>query len=140
MKTLLFHTETHYSPSLNLGLLILRLGAGLFMAFSHGIGKIPVDPNFVGFIAKIGFPAAAAFAWTAALSELVGGILITLGLLTRLSALFLTLTMATAAFIAHGSDTFAKKELSLIYLIIYLSIFFTGAGKYSTDSLINKKR
>jgi putative oxidoreductase len=139
MKKILFNTETHYSKSLNLGLLSLRLGAGLIMAFAHGMGKLPPAEGFIGFVGSLGFPAPVAFAWVAALSEFIGALFISLGLATRLSSLTVAGTMAVAAFMAHGADPFAKQEKAILYLIICLAIFFTGPGKYSVDALIDKK-
>ncbi len=139
MKKLLFHTDTNYSPALNFGLLVLRFGAGLTMAFAHGIGKIPLSDGFIGFVAKIGFPAPELFAWAAALSELIGGIFIAAGVLTRPAALSLVLTMGVAGFIAHSGDGWSKMEPSFVYLVMFLALFFTGAGRYSIDALVSKK-
>lgn len=139
MKKILFHTETHYSPALNLGLLLLRFGAGITMAFAHGINKVPPSQNFIGYVAKIGFPMPDLFAWCAGLSELVAALFIAIGVLSRPSALSLVFTMGVAAFVAHGGDPFKKMEPSLIYMLIFLCLFFTGPGKYSIDALINKK-
>ena len=139
MKKVLFNTETHYSKSLNLGLLFLRLGAGLIMAFAHGMGKIPPSDGFIGFVGSLGFPAAVVFAWFAGLTEFIGALFVSLGLATRLSSLMLAGTMFVAAFMAHGADPFAKQEKAIIYLIVCLAIFFTGPGKYSVDALIDKK-
>jgi putative oxidoreductase len=139
MKKLLFNTETHYSKSLNLGLLSLRLGAGLIMAFAHGLGKLPPADGFIGFVGSLGFPAPVAFAWLAGLSEFIGALFVSLGLGTRVSSLFLAVTMAVAAFGAHGADPFAKQEKAILYLIMFLTLFFTGPGKYSVDALIDKK-
>jgi putative oxidoreductase len=50
--------------------------------------------------------------------------------------------MATAAFIIHSTHGFAKQEMALLYLLIYVTLFVTGGGKYSLDRLIsgnNKK-
>jgi putative oxidoreductase len=47
--------------------------------------------------------------------------------------------MLVAAFIAHGSDPFGKKELALLYLVIFIFLLFTGSGKYSVDYLISQK-
>ena len=139
MKKILFNTETHYSKSLNLGLLFLRLGIGLIMAFAHGMGKIPPAEGFIGFVGTLGFPVPIAFAWLAALSEFIGALFISLGLATRLSSLTVAGTMFVAAFMAHGADPFAKQEKAILYLIVCIAIFFTGPGKYSVDALIDKK-
>ncbi len=47
--------------------------------------------------------------------------------------------MLVAVFIVHADHDFGKKELGLFYLINYLVIFLSGAGKYSLDKLILKK-
>jgi putative oxidoreductase len=41
--------------------------------------------------------------------------------------------MAVAVFFAHAGDPFARKELALLYLLIFSVIFILGAGKYSLD-------
>jgi putative oxidoreductase len=46
--------------------------------------------------------------------------------------------MALAGFVIHGDDPFSKMELSLMFLAMYITIFITGAGKYSLDYLIRK--
>ena len=101
----------------DIGLLVLRLGAGLFMAFGHGFGKIPPSDGFIGGVEKLGLPMPIFFAWMAAFSEFLGGLLIALGLFTRPAAFFWICTMGTAAFIRHADDPFSAKEkaLSLVY-------------------------
>ena len=139
MKRLFFHAENYSSLMLNVGLLSLRVGFGLTMAFAHGLGKIPPKDGFIGYLGSMGLPAPLAMGWMAGLSELVGGLFIAIGLATRWSAASLTVTMAVAFFMAHGADPFQKKELSLMYMITFLVLFLTGPGKFSIDGLINKK-
>lgn len=139
MKRLLFHCESYQSVALNAGLLFFRLALGLTMAFAHGLGKIPPQAGFVGFLAKIGFPAAELFAWCAGLSELVGGLFLAIGLATRFSSASLAFTMGIAAFMAHAQDPWKAKELAIIYLFSFILLFITGPGKYSIDSMISKK-
>lgn len=122
------------SRATDIGLLILRLGVGLAMAFGHGIGKIPPSEGFVEGTAAMGFPVPVVFAWAAALSEFLGGILIALGLLTRPAALMLAGTMAVAAFVRHVADPFSTKELALVYLVASLALLIAGAGRYALDA------
>lgn len=60
-----------------------------------------------------------------------------IGLATRPAALTLMFTMLVAAFGAHASDPFAKKEMALLYFFIFTVFFAQGGGKYSVDSKIN---
>lgn len=122
-----------------LGVLVLRLFAGLTLAFAHGLGKLPPHEQFVGFITSLGLPAPSLMAWAAGLAEFLGGLLVAIGLLTRPAALSVIVTMVVAAFMAHGSDPFQKKEMALLYLVIYLAIFLMGPGKLSLDHGISKK-
>ena len=117
-----------HSP--DLGLLVFRLFVGFSMAFAHGLGKLPPSDGFILKIGQMGFPLPWAFAWSATLAEFFGGVLIAAGLYTRRSALFLGFTMLVAAFGAHGADPFAKKELSLLYLVACVLLFFQGAGRF----------
>lgn len=110
------------------------------MAFSHGLGKTPPPAPLVEGLSAMGFPMPEVFAWLAALSEFAGGILLALGLLTRPAALFMTVTMGVAAFVAHASDPFEKKEMALLYLFISLFFLLHGAGRWSVDYIITKKK
>lgn len=123
----------------DLGLLIFRLFLGGAMAWAHGLGKLPPPDKMIEGVTALGFPLPIVFAWAAALSEFLGGILIALGLFTRYSALFLGITMAVAGFIIHGQDPFSSKELAFFYLSGTVLLIFTGAGSYSLDKIIRKK-
>ncbi|MGQ0794135.1 MAG: DoxX family protein [Deltaproteobacteria bacterium] len=124
--------------STTLGLLWLRGLTGLFMAIFHGYGKIfggRMD-KFTAGVAELGFPMPEVFAWAAALSEFLGGILIALGLGARISALLLFATMATAAFLQHGADPIDVKEKALLFLAMSGAIALLGPGKLSLDYAI----
>lgn len=138
MKKFLMGAES-YSNMHNLGLLLFRLYVGFTMAFAHGLGKIPPKPAFMGFVGSLGLPAPELMAWLAAISEFGGGLLIAIGLATRFSALALGGTMVIAAFLVHGADPFAKKELALLYLSCCVLLFTAGPGAFSVDRLISKK-
>ncbi len=122
----------------DLGLFILRVFAGLAMAFAHGLKKIPPAEGFINAVGQMGFPLPTVFAWSAGLSEFVGGLLIAAGLFTRHASLFLGFTMAVAAFGAHAADPFGQKELSLMYLAVCTLLIFQGAGRFSLDRMLRK--
>lgn len=122
----------------DIGLLLFRLFAGLAMAYAHGLGKVPPPEQLVAGVAAMGFPLPILFAWSAALSELVGGALIAVGLFTRWAAAFLGFTMAVAGFVVHAADPFNVKELAFFYLAACILLVFTGAGKYSLDKVLKR--
>ena len=124
----------------DLGLLVLRLGFGLTLAFGHGFGKLTNPGKFLGSVTRHGFPLPEVMAPIAMLSEFVGGILIALGLATRPAAVFVIATMLGAAFVAHGGDPFSKKESALVYALAALVILVAGPGRYSLDARLEKRR
>ena len=73
----------------------------------------------------------------AGILELVGGILILIGLWTRPTAFILSGEMAFAYFIAHAGSNFLPLlnggELAVIYCFVFLYFAFAGAGAFSID-------
>jgi len=127
------------SPTADAGLLAVRLFAGLALALTHGVGKLPPSPRFLAGVEEMGFPAPVLFGWAAALAEAVGGALIAAGLLTRPAALSVLFTMLVAAFLREG-PSFADKEKALLYGAIALMLLLTGAGRYSLDAALRRRR
>lgn len=140
MKNFIFGGDSDNSVATSAGLAFLRIFAGLSMAFGHGIKKLPPAEGFVGAVKGMGFPAPELFAWAAALSEFGGGILLALGLATRLSSLMVFGTMVVAFAGVHLRDPFEKQEMALLYLVISLLFVLRGAGSWSIDALIRGKR
>ena len=135
LRSLLTGTTTN-APSTDAGLLVLRAFAGLALAFAHGLGKFPPSERFIAGVATMGFPAPALFAWAAAGAELIGGILLAIGLFTRPSAFLILATMATAGFIRHAPDPFSGKEKALLFGAVALLFLLAGAGRYSVDAMM----
>jgi putative oxidoreductase len=113
---------------------LIRAWFGLLLAFGHGLAKFDDLAGFSSKVAEKGIPLASVLGPAAALSELVGGILLALGLFSRLAALFVCGTMLVAAFVVHAADPFAKKEFALAYAVAALAVLIAGPGKYSLDA------
>jgi putative oxidoreductase len=129
----------HLSRYRNLGLLVLRVSVGLYMAIGHGWGKILGGPEqwaqlggvMEGIFGFVVLPTVWGF--LAAVAEFVGALLVTVGLLTRPAALVLVLNMAVAA-LAHITGVIeGSPELALIYGVVFLSLVLVGPGAYSID-------
>lgn len=127
------------SMATDIGLLVLRLGVGLPLAFAHGTGKVPPSPGFIEATAGMGFPAPAFFAWAAGLSELVGGLLLALGLATRPAAFCVACTMAIAFFVRHAGDPFVDGEKAFVFLVAALCLTAAGAGRYAIDAVLRRR-
>ena len=131
------------------GLLILR-GAGLLLALTFGVQKIGwywsalhagksfSSIGLAPLIAKMGFPIPVALALWITFNESIGAFLIGCGLLTRLLAASAALGMVGALYtsVRLGEDWLR----AALYLIIFIALTFTGAGKFSVDHLLRRKK
>jgi putative oxidoreductase len=136
MKKILFSLKPF---QIDLGLLLLRVASGGFMAYSYGWGKLQgILEGDLGFADPIGIGEVPSLFLTV-FAEFVCGILVALGLFTRLALVPLLITMGVAVFIIHAEDPFSKQELGLLFLIPYLTLFLTGAGKFSLDKAMGGK-
>jgi putative oxidoreductase len=112
---------------------LMRLIAGLLFA-CHGGQKI------------LGFPPVQKAMSLDTLGtiggyiELVGGLLIALGLFTRFAAFIACGMMAVAYFMVHAKGGFFpiinRGEPAVIYCFVFLYVFFYGGGRISLDALI----
>lgn len=123
----------------DVGLLLLRLGIGAGMA-THGYAKLFSDrmPGFIDSVSKLGLPLGqpATLAHLAAWSEFGGGLLIVVGLLTRVASLFVAGTMIVAFFIAGAGQPFGERELAYAYLVATGTLLLTGPGRFSLDHAV----
>ena len=116
----------------DLASLMLRIIGGAFM-LTHGW------PKFTGYSDKAGsFPDPLGVGSEVSLilvifSEVFCAFLVLVGYKLRWAIVPLVITMIIAAFVIHADDPFGYKESSLIYLLIYLSLFFLGSGRFSLD-------
>ena len=124
----------------DLGLLILRVFAGLALSLSHGIGKVPPSDRFIDRVAGMGLPAPELFAWLAGAAELGAGLLLALGLLTRPAAFLIAGHFVVVAGLAHAGDGFGDRERPLLFLTIALLYLFAGPGRFSLDAVLFRGR
>ena len=124
----------------DLGLLILRVSAGFLMLYSHGWGKLTnIGGLLEGFPDPIGLGVPASVTLTV-FAEFFCSLGLIFGLLTRLAAIPLAVTMLVAVLVVHADDPWGKKEFVLLYLTPFITLMFTGAGRYSLDALLAKRR
>ncbi len=135
-----------YSTNLNLpnvdaALLVLRIGVAVLM-LTHGIPKLIklFGSEEIAFADPIGLGMVTSLTLVV-FAEVICSVLVLLGLGTRLALIPLIIDMLVAIFIAHADDPFSGKELAVMFLLIYVVLFITGAGKYSLDHyFLAKKR
>jgi len=112
-----------------------------FAMLSHGFPKLQMllEGGKIEFYDFIGLGPLVTLVLTV-IAEFVCSIFLILGLFTRISLGFLVFTMIIAAFVVHRADPFEKREMSLIYLCVYLLLMAFGAGKVSVDHMIEKRK
>ena len=114
---------------------LLRLMAGL-MFMQHGLQK------HVGFPvpAAMGFPPAGSLLWFGGFIELICGLLIAIGFLTRPAAFLASGMTAFAYFLFHAGRSFYPivnmGELAVLYCFTFLYIAAVGAGPWSVDGAL----
>lgn len=117
---------------------VVRIVTGLLF-LTHGSAKL------------LGYPHVAMFDGLQLLSlmgvagilELVGGLLIAIGLFTRPVAFILSGEMAAAYFMAHAPQGFLplvnQGEAAVLYCFFFLYLFVAGPGAFSIDAARNKR-
>jgi putative oxidoreductase len=127
--------------------LLLRLVVGLNFV-PHGMQKAfgafggPGMEGFAGSLAKLGYSAPTLLAWLVMLTELVGGVLIALGFLTRPAALAVVIFMGVAVMQHFGRGFFWNAggfEYPLMWGIAALFFLIRGGGPYSVDRAVGKE-
>ena len=114
---------------------ILRIIVGL-LYMEHGLAKIlgfPLQPNHAAYALFTLNPGLQG------LLELLGGLLLALGLLTRSVAFVLAGNMAVAYFMVHAPRGFFPLlnggELAIVYCFVFLYFWVAGGGEWSLDRL-----
>lgn len=135
IKTFLFPTYYDESRAYSVLLLVVRIFFGMLFLM-HGYDKLMSHASMSYLFADpFGIGSTLSF-WLVVFAELVCSFALIFGILQRLALIPMIFSMCTAFFIVHGADSFDMRELSFIYLIIFVVLYITGPGAYSFDALI----
>ena len=122
-----------------LGLLVMRCALGAVM-IAHGYPKVfhgGFGHNTAVMVANLGFPAFLGYVVT--YLEFIGGMMLVLGLFTRIVGLLLACEMLVAILKVHlskGIGTQGGMDLPLVCMAIAFALVLFGAGLLSVDHLI----
>ena len=124
----------------DIGILILRIGVGAFM-LTHSYPRLLTlfSHETIEFRSVMGLSPVASLS-LAVFAEFLCSLLVIVGLGTRLAVVPLIITMLVAAFYVHGADPFAKQEKALLFLTAYITLLFTGSGRFSLDAMITREK
>jgi putative oxidoreductase len=128
------------SPATTYAHAALRIVSG-FLFFQHGypklFGSLPGSGETEG-------PAELlSIIWVSGFLEVVGGLLIMIGLLTRPTAFIVAGEMAVAYFWRHFPQGFwpggNRGELAALYCFVFLYLAAAGAGVWSVDGMLRRR-
>ena len=119
----------------DLGYLVLRATAGGTMFWQHGWPKIMTFSERMDH-----FPDPFGLGGTFSLilivlAEAKKNAMVILRLWTRTALIPLILGMAVIVFMVKGDAAFGEKELALVYLFAFVTLLFTGSGRFSIDRI-----
>ena len=125
---------TTNNPVLSIAYALLRFVSGALFAF-HGVQKI------FGVLSEHEVEVGSQV-WIGGLIELVCGVMIALGFLTRFAAFLASGTMAVAYFQFHWKFRFDENffpvvnqgELAVVYCFLFFFMVFAGSGAWSVDA------
>jgi putative oxidoreductase len=127
LRTHRLHELVHFGLRITIGVLFIV----------HSVGKF--DPSSKGFFSSVGLPAEMAF--LIGLLELIGGIFLVAGILSRISSSLLAIEMLLVMLYIKKLQAFSGKggvELDLIAFAILLTVIVLGPGKISLSHVIKK--
>jgi putative oxidoreductase len=121
--------------------LFARLTVG-WVFLQSGWGKIHNIDRVIGFFASLGLPAPVFQAHLVAYTECVAGVLLLIGLATRLASIPLIIIMTVALRTALAEDATSFSALTgiaeYLYIVLLVWLMIAGPGKVAIDSLIAK--
>ena len=115
----------------------MRVAVGVIFIV-HGFSKFG-NPGFGGWISSMGIPAEMQI--PIALAEFIPGILLLVGVLTRISASLISIVMLGAIFLVKGASNLTGEhgyELDLILLASCLVVIVAGPGRVSLSYALKK--
>ncbi len=133
----------------------LVIGGGFMQ---HGFAKLLRGPdNFTGILAAIGVPAPALMSWLTVLIEIFGGLAILIGAFVTLASIPMAVVLLVAIFTVHLPYGFSSIKLmsveggvahfgqpgyecDLLYLAGLVALVLSGAGPWSVDNVIARRR
>jgi putative oxidoreductase len=136
ISTLSEKVATKMEGKKDLILFLIRISLGLVF-FQAGLGKLMNFERTIGFFASLGIPMVTVNTALAVATEFLGGILLILGLGTRLVSLPLAFVMVVAILTAHMGDVDSLVSFLGLqpwdYMLTFLLLAAIGGGKYSLD-------
>lgn len=137
LKSFLFPVYDDDDRNYSILVLVLRVLFGILF-LTHGYAKLMAHATMSDLFADpFGLGSIISF-WMVVFAEVVCSFALIFGILQRVALIPMIITMCTAFFWVHSGDVFTTKELSFVYLVVFVILYITGAGKYSFDAIIGE--
>ena len=135
VKSFIFPIYDDDDRSYSVLLLVLRVLFGILF-LTHGYAKLMAHATMSDLFADpFGLGSIISF-WMVVFAEVVCSFALIFGILQRVVLIPMIITMCTAFFWVHGGEAFVTRELSFVYLMVFVILYITGPGKYSFDAII----
>jgi putative oxidoreductase len=125
--------------------LVLRLGLAVVFIY-HGLEKVTGPETRLGlaWASKMKDPPAAPVQAAVAWGELLGGVAVAVGFLTRLAAAGLAAIMVGAIVTVHGPHGFSLAaggfEYNFVLLVVCAALILAGPGTFAVDRFVRLRR
>jgi len=114
----------------SLGLLLVRVFTGAVFV-SHGWQKIENLQGVTGMMAHLGVVAPVVIGPFIAYIEVIGGLMLILGIATRVAGVVLGIEMLAAVFLTGVGRGFGAHEFELLLMATSFGIVLIGSGRFS---------
>ncbi|MEJ0104224.1 MAG: DoxX family protein [Bacteroidota bacterium] len=123
------------------GLTLIRILTGLFMIY-HGseVFDKPKMVDYAKWLTDLHFPSPLFLGYLGKAIELVAGIFLVTGFLTRLAIIPLIATMLIISFGMGKGKIFMDDQHPFLFVLLFLVLFFTGPGKFSLDYIFFRNK
>lgn len=138
MKKLLFSSDAIWANQI---LALMRIVVGLFMIY-HGwevFDKAAMNV-YAGWDNFKNNSFGVTLAYIGKTAELIGGICLTIGFMTRLACIILAGTMLYITFVLGHGKIWYEDQYPFLFVLLAAIFFFVGPGSWSVDKWINREK
>ncbi|NYZ63199.1 DoxX family protein [Luteimonas sp. SJ-16] len=123
-------------------LMVLRVVTGAFLVHGTQDNVLSAErmQEFIGFLALHGFPWPQLAAPLSVYAQFVCGVLLVLGLFTRLAGAVVAVNFVVALAMVHWQQDFRGWWPALVLVLLGLHFSALGAGRYGMDALLARRR
>jgi len=138
MKKILFSSDAIWTNQI---LALMRIVVGIFMIY-HGVEVF--DKTKMNEYAQWDFfknmSSGTFLAYLGKGAEFVGGVMLTIGFMTRIACVILAGTMLFVAFVLGHGKIWYEDQYPFLFVLLAIIFFFAGPGSWSVDKAINYKK